>query len=171
MKVRTKLHKEQRCNYLTESILRSLHKAMFAFERYDTCSYCFLVKKEKPDTHLLKILSLPKHSFVYIPSIAFSTNSILRSSTRSDRFFVRVTDSARLTRGDIMLIRVRFPRCTFYTLHCDISGDTWSTLRDHALTLGTFGTGKTFNSFSARDSQLIPPTASAKRYLYWKLTM
>ena len=54
MKVRTKLHKEQRCNYSTESILRSLHKAMFAFERYDTCSYCFLVKKEKPDTPSLK---------------------------------------------------------------------------------------------------------------------
>ena len=171
MKVRTKLHKEQRCNYLTESILRSLHKAMFALKDTIHAVIVFWWKRKNLTHHLLKILSLPKHSFVYIPSIAFSTNSILRSSTRSDRFFVRVTDSARLTRRDIMLIRVRFPRCTFYTLHCDISGDTWSTLRDHALTLGTFGTGKTFNSFSARDSQLIPPTASAKRYLYWKLTM
>ena len=118
----------------------------------------------------LEIL-LPKHRFVYIPSIALSTNGILRGSTRADRFFVRVADSARLTRGDIMVIRVRFARCTFYTLHCDVRGDTRSTLWDHALAIGTFGTGKTFNSIGARDSQLIPPAAPTKRYLYWKLTM
>ena len=105
----------------------------------------------------------------YIPSIAFSTNRILRGSTRADRFFVRVTDGAWLTRGDILLIRVRFAKFTFYTLHCDVSSYTRATLWDHALTLGTFWTRKTYGSLGTQDSQLIPSAASVTCHLHWKL--
>lgn len=104
-------------------------------------------------------LTLILLEYHYSPTITFPAFCIFRCCTRTNSFLIWVTYCAWLTWWYIVLVRVTFAFLTMNTLHTDVGSDTWTALRNEALTRGTLRAIKTFSSCWFQDRNLVPSAA------------